>query len=86
MPRGGWPMHSAYRRVRAVHDTAEVDAPFAPPKPSEIGPVAEPAAEGEIVLPVPADAPPMPETHKLGQPSARWPYCDAGAAGCCLGC
>ena len=46
-----------------MHDTAEVDAPFAPLKPNEIGPVAEPASEGELVLPVPADAPPMPETH-----------------------
>ena len=42
-----------------MHDTAEVDAPFAPLKPSEIGRVAEPASEGEIVLPVPPDAPPI---------------------------
>ena len=61
-----------------MHDTAEVDAPFAPLKPNEIGPVAEPAAEGELVLPVPADAPPMPEAHfELGPPSERWSYCDA---------
>ena len=56
-----------------MHDTAEVDAPFAPLKPNEIVPVAAPASEGELVLPVPADAPPMPETHfALGPPSARW--------------
>jgi putative DNA primase/helicase len=64
-----------------VHDTAEVEAPFAPLKPNEIGRVAEPASEGELVLPVPPDAPPIPQTHPtLGQPSARWPYCDAGGA------
>ena len=61
-----------------MHDTAEVDAPFAPLKPNEIVPVAAPASEGELVLPVPADAPPMPETHfELGQPSERWSYRDA---------
>ena len=64
-----------------MHDTAEVDAPFAPLKPDEIGPVAEPASEGELVLPVPADAPPMPETHfELGPPSERWSYRDATGA------
>ena len=61
-----------------MHDTAEVDAPFAPLKATQIGPVAEPASEGEIVLPVPPDAPPMPEVHpNLGRPSGRWPYRDA---------
>ena len=64
-----------------MHDTAEVDAPFAPLQPNEFGPGAEPASGGELVLPVPPDAPPMPQTHPtLGQPSARWPYCDAGGA------
>jgi putative DNA primase/helicase len=63
--------------VRAVHDIAEVDAPFAPLKPNEIVPVAAPASEDELMLPVPADAPPMPQTHfTLGQPSARWSYRD----------
>ena len=64
-----------------MHDIAEVDAPFAPLKPDEIGPVAAPASEGELVLPVPADAPPMPETHfELGRPSERWSYRDATGA------
>jgi uncharacterized protein (DUF927 family) len=67
--------------VRAVHDIAEADAPFAPLEPDEIVPVSAPASDGELVLPVPADAPPMPETHfALGQPSARWSYHDAAGA------
>ena len=38
--------------------------------------------DGELVLPVPADAPPIPDAHfKLGRPRQRWLYCDpAGAA------
>jgi putative DNA primase/helicase len=64
-----------------MHDIAEVDAPFAPLKPNEIVPVAAPVSDGELVLPVPSDAPPMPETHfALGQPSGRWPYPDATGA------
>ena len=64
-----------------MHDIAEVDAPFAPLKPDEIVPVAAPASEGELVLPVPADAPPMPEAHfALGRPTARWKYRDAAGA------
>jgi putative DNA primase/helicase len=77
MPRAALPMRSAFRRACAVHDIAEVDAPFAPLKPDEIVPVSAPASEGELVLPVPTNAPPMPETHSaLGQPSARWNYRD----------
>jgi putative DNA primase/helicase len=61
-----------------VHDVAEADAPFAPLKPDEIIPVTAPASEGELVLPVPPDAPPMPQTHfTLGWPSAQWCYRDA---------
>jgi len=30
MLHGSWPMRSAFRRARAVHDIAEGDAPFAP--------------------------------------------------------
>ena len=64
-----------------MHDIAEIDAPFAPLKPDEIVPVAAPVSDGELVLPVPADAPPIPETHfALGQPSARWTYRDAAGA------
>lgn len=61
-----------------MHEIAEVDAPFAPLKSDEIVPVAEPVSDDELVLPVPADAPPMPEIHfALGPPSARWFYNDA---------
>jgi putative DNA primase/helicase len=64
-----------------MDDIAEVDAPFAPLKPDEIVPVIAPASEGELVLPVPTDAPPMLETHfALGQFSARWHYRDAVGA------
>jgi putative DNA primase/helicase len=43
--------------------------------------VAAPASESEVVLPIPADAPPMPETHfVLGQPSGRWTYRDSAGA------
>jgi putative DNA primase/helicase len=65
-----------------MHDIAEVGAPFAPLKPNEIVPVAAPVSDGgKLVLPIPADAPPMPETQfKLGQPSARWSYRDAAGA------
>lgn len=39
------------------------------------------AAEWQAVVPVPADAPPPPETHsKLGRPTARWAYRDAAGA------
>ena len=59
-----------------MHDIAEVDAPFAPLAPRPIAPsVAAPAADGELVLPVPTDAPPIPETHfALGQSTGRWRY------------
>jgi hypothetical protein len=81
MPRGDWPMRSAFPKARAVHDIAEVDAPFAPLKPDEIVPVDPPASEGKLVLPIPADAPPMPRTHSaLGRPSGRWHYRDAAGA------
>ena len=64
-----------------MHDIAEVDAPFAPLKPDEIVPVSAPVSDGELVSPVPTDAPPMPQTHfALGQPSARWNYRNAAGA------
>jgi putative DNA primase/helicase len=35
----------------------------------------------EIIMPVPADAPPIPEAHfELGRPTARWAYRDAAGA------
>jgi putative DNA primase/helicase len=78
--RDGLPMRWAFRSVCAVHDIAELEAPFAPLKP-EIVPVAAPASDGELVLPVPADAPPMPEIHfALGRPSGQWHYRDAAGA------
>jgi putative DNA primase/helicase len=37
-----------------------------------------PKDEGECIMLVPANAPPMPSEHpKLGKPSGRWPYRDA---------
>ncbi len=67
-----------------MHDIAEVDAPFAPLKPDEIVPVPAPASDGELVLPVPADAPPMPEAHfELGRPSADGHIATLPAL-CCL--
>jgi hypothetical protein len=37
--------------------------------------------EGECVMPIPADAPPMPSEHpKFGKSSDRWPYRDASGA------
>lgn len=40
-----------------------------------------PKDEGESIMPVPANAPPVPSEHpKLGKPSGRWPYRDADGA------
>jgi putative DNA primase/helicase len=37
-----------------------------------------PKDDGECVMPVPSDAPPVPDAHPgLGKPSCRWPYRDA---------
>jgi hypothetical protein len=37
-----------------------------------------PKDDGECVMPVPSDAPPVPDAHpELGKPSCRWPYRDA---------
>lgn len=65
-----------------MYDIAEADVPFAPLKAKDIAvPVAAPVSHGELVLPVPADAPRMPQSHfSLGQPSARWKYCDGAGA------
>lgn len=71
-------MHSAFLGAHAMSDIAEIDAPFAPLKSDEIGSMAAPEFEGELVLPVSGDAPPMPQSHfKLGQPTTRWFYRDA---------
>jgi putative DNA primase/helicase len=40
--------------------------------------------KGECIMPVPGDAPPMPDAHpKLGKPSKRWPYRDVSGALLC---
>jgi hypothetical protein len=59
------------------------DDRFAPLTESELAAVPDfdDAAkdEGECVMPVPADAPPWPESHsKLGKPSATWTNRNAG--------
>jgi putative DNA primase/helicase len=37
--------------------------------------------DGELVLPIPADAPPIPDTHfTLGRPTQRWSYRDRAGA------
>jgi putative DNA primase/helicase len=64
-------------------DIAEIDPSFAPLTPQAIASVAMVSAadDGELVLPVPADAPPMPDAHvKLGRPTQRWLYCDPAGA------
>ncbi|MGH7863850.1 MAG: hypothetical protein ACREQB_02595, partial [Candidatus Binataceae bacterium] len=59
---------------------------FAPLTPQELAAVDatshDKEGQGECVLPVPADAPPMPATHPKwgGVPSGRWPYLDASGA------
>ncbi len=64
-----------------MHDIVEIDAPFAPLKQDEIVPFGPGDSDGGLVLPIPADAPPSPETHfDLGQPSASWTYRDATGA------
>jgi putative DNA primase/helicase len=56
--------------------TAPLDSAFAPLAPEEIvATVGDDCCDGEIVMPIPADAPEMPSTHPgLGRPSARWIY------------
>ena len=50
-------------------------------------PVAAPESEGELVLPVPADAPPMPETHfALGRPIGAVDAIATLPARCCSRC
>src|SRR5215510_9885144 len=64
-----------------MNDVAEIEAPFAPLKSDEIIPMPTSELEGELVLPVPADAPLVPQTHfALGQPTERWFYHDAAGA------
>ncbi len=58
---------------------------FAPLTPQERATVdatsRDKEGEGECVLPVPPDAPPMPETFRaFGQPSGRWGYRDGNGA------
>jgi putative DNA primase/helicase len=64
-------------------DVAEIDPSFAPLTPQAIAPLAMVSApdDGELVLPVPDDAPPIPDAHfKLGRPTQRWRYCDPTGA------
>jgi putative DNA primase/helicase len=71
-------VRSAFRRARAVGDIAELEGPFASLKSDENVSVPAPEAEGELLSPVPANAPPMPEAHvRHGPPAARWIYRDA---------
>jgi hypothetical protein len=61
-----------------VHDAnGGVDAPFAPIRLDDIA-AANPDSDGELILPVPVDAPPMPKMHpELGRPTTWWRYRDA---------
>jgi hypothetical protein len=55
-------------------DIAEIDPSFASLTPQAIAPPAIVSApdDGELVLPVPADAPPIPDAHfGLGRPTQR---------------
>jgi putative DNA primase/helicase len=64
-------------------DIAGIDPSFAPLTPQAIAPLAMVSApdEGELVLPVPADAPRIPDAHfKLGRPTQQWRYCDPAGA------
>ena len=64
-----------------MNDIAEIEAPFAPLRSDEIKPMPTSESEGELVLPVPADAPLMPQAHfKLGQLTERWFYRDPAGA------
>ena len=52
-----------------MNDIAEIEAPFAPLRSVEIIPMATSESEGELVVPVPADAPAMPQTQRrTGRP------------------
>jgi hypothetical protein len=64
-------------------DIAEIDPLFTPLTPHTIAPLAMVSApdDGELVLPVPADASPIPDAHfKLGRPTQQWRYCDPARA------
>jgi uncharacterized protein (DUF927 family) len=64
-------------------DIAEIDRSFAPLTAQAIAPLAMVSApdDGELVLPVPADAPPVPDAHfDLGRPTQRWSYRDPAGA------
>jgi len=64
-------------------DSAEIDRSFAPLTQEAIAPLGiVPAPDGgELVLPVPADAPPYPAAHfDLGRPTQRWSYRDPAGA------
>jgi uncharacterized protein (DUF927 family) len=64
-----------------MNDVAQIEAPFAPLRSDQVIPIPTSESEGELVLPVPADAPLMPKTHfALGQPTERWFYHDAAGA------
>jgi uncharacterized protein (DUF927 family) len=63
-------------------DVAEIEAPFAKLSPQEkIGSSVAPASDGDPILPVPPDAPAIPQAHpELGRPAARWVYRDTAGA------
>jgi len=66
-----------------MDDIAEIDPSFASLTPQAIAPPAIVSApdDGELVLPVPADAPPIPDAHfGLGRPTQRWSYRDRAGA------
>jgi putative DNA primase/helicase len=64
-----------------MDDVAELAAPFAPLKFDEMASVARAEAVGELLQPVPADAPPMPQTHSVhGRPTMQWLYHDVTGA------
>jgi putative DNA primase/helicase len=61
-----------------VVNSASLDNAFVPLAAEEmVATVGDDCCDGEIVAPVPADAPEKPATHPhLGRPSARWIYRD----------
>jgi putative DNA primase/helicase len=61
---------------------APLDSAFVPFVAEEmVATVDDDCSDGEMVAPVPADAPKKPATHpRLGRPSARWVYRDVNGA------
>jgi putative DNA primase/helicase len=64
-----------------MSDIAEIDEAFAPLNSNDIESEIAPESAAELVLPVPDDAPPMPQSHfVLGASTGRWIYRDARGA------